>query len=128
MALRWSTLNQDLHRAMISSKCALSTQVYSCVLMNPLLAAQQLTHSYDNNHIDLPDLNVPHDGYCPYSDQTWNHDGNGHGTHCAGIVGAIGGNGEGLTSLNPDPNKFDFFISKGLKDSGTGTLSGILSA
>eukprot|EP00957_Ditylum_brightwellii_P160835 12245258-Ditylum_brightwellii.AAC.1 len=63
--------------------------------MNPLLAAQRLTHSYDNDHIDLPDLNVTSDGYSPYDGETWNHDGNGHGTHCTGIIGAIGGNGKG---------------------------------
>mmetsp|Transcript_26664 Transcript_26664/g.39630 ORF Transcript_26664/g.39630 Transcript_26664/m.39630 type:complete len:242 (+) Transcript_26664:454-1179(+) len=83
---------------------------------------------YDNDHIDLPDLNAIYYGYSPYDGETWNHDGNGHGTHCAGIIGAIGGNGKGVTSLNPDPNKLDFFTSKGLRDSGHGTLSGVLSA
>ena len=50
------------------------------------------------------------------------------GTHCAGTIGAIGGNGEGVDSVNPDPDpsKFGFFIGKGLTDSGSGSNSGVL--
>ena len=50
------------------------------------------------------------------------------GTHCAGTIGAIGGNDEGVDSVNPDPSKFDFFIGKGLADSGSGSNSGVLQA
>ena len=47
-------------------------------------------------------------------------DGHGHGTHCAGSIGAIGENNEGVVGVNPDPSKFSFFIAKGLSDSGSG--------
>ena len=30
--------------------------------------------------------------------------------------------------MNPDPSKFDFFIGKGLTDSGSGSTSGVLAA
>jgi hypothetical protein len=50
------------------------------------------------------------------------------GTHCAGTIGAIGGNNEGVDSVNPDPEKIDFFIGKGLTDSGSGSTSGVLAA
>ena len=50
------------------------------------------------------------------------------GTHCAGTIGAIGGNDEGVDSVNPDPSKLNFFIGKGLRDSGSGTNSGVLQA
>ena len=50
------------------------------------------------------------------------------GTHCAGTIGAIGGNDEGVDSVNPDPSKFDFFIGKGLTDTGSGSTSGVLQA
>jgi serine protease len=50
------------------------------------------------------------------------------GTHCAGTIGAIGDNSLGVTSVNPDPNKIDFFIGKGLSDSGSGSTSGVLAA
>lgn len=54
-------------------------------------------------------------------------DGNGHGTHVAGIVGAVGNNGEGVTGVAPgvkllpvkvmraDGDGDDFTIAKGLK-------------
>ena len=59
---------------------------------------------------------------------TWDLDVNSHGTHCAGTIGAIGGNDVGVTSVNPDPTKFSFFIGKGLSDSGSGSNSVILAA
>ena len=51
-----------------------------------------------------------------------------HGTHCAGTIGAIGGNSLGVTSVNNDPKKFKFHIGKGLKDSGSGFSSNVMSA
>jgi len=85
-------------------------------------------HRYYNNHEDLPILNVDNDGFSPYEGQLWNVDGHGHGTHCAGTIGAIGKNGKGVTSVNPDPSKFSFFIGKGLTNSGSGSSSGVLQA
>ena len=58
----------------------------------------------------------------------WNIDGDGHGTHCAGTIGAIGDNGIGVTSVNPDPSKFQFIIGKGLSDSGSGSTATVMSA
>ena len=84
---------------------------------------------YGLGHPDLPNSSQHGvDGYSPYSGQLWNVDGHGHGTHCAGTIGAIGDNGEGVTSVNPDPNKFEFFIGKGLTDSGSGSSSGVMAA
>uniref|UniRef100_A0A7S4S990 subtilisin n=2 Tax=Ditylum brightwellii TaxID=49249 RepID=A0A7S4S990_9STRA len=109
---------------------------YGIDMVNPEPRLEQGIHpikvcvidtGYDNNHTDLPDLDA-NDGFSPYDGQTWDHDGHGHGTHCAGTIGAIGGNAQGVTSLNPDPTKFKFFISKGLRDTGSGTGSGLLSA
>ena len=45
-----------------------------------------------------------------------------------GTIGAIGNNGIGVTSINPDSNKFRFLIGKGLRDSGSGSTSGIIKA
>merc|ERR1719216_364269 len=42
---------------------------------------------YDNAHEDLPILSDD-DGFDQY-DQFWDNDGNSHGTHCAGTIGAI---------------------------------------
>ena len=80
---------------------------------------------YDLGHVDLPTDGVQ--GYNQYN-QLWSEDGNGHGTHCAGTIGAIGGNGIGVTSVNPDPSKFTFYIGKGLSNSGGGTGEGVMAA
>lgn len=87
---------------------------------------------YGLGHPDLPTAEhgvtgmTPEDDY--YAGESWDVDGHGHGTHCAGTIGAIGGNGEGVTSVNPDPTKFSFRIGKGLTDSGRGTGAGVLLA
>ena len=84
---------------------------------------------YDANHEDLPGASYGVNGFVPngYSG-SWDVDGHGHGTHCAGTIGAIGNNEVGVTSVNPDPNKFTFFIGKGLSDSGSGTSDGVIEA
>jgi len=85
---------------------------------------------YGNGHPDLP-RKVEHgvDGFSPYPGQElWDVDGHGHGSHCAGTIGAIGENNVGVVGVNPDPNKFSFFIGKGLKNSGSGSNAGVLEA
>jgi len=83
---------------------------------------------YDNGHEDLPQLNIGTDGFNPQSSGEWYIDGHGHGSHCAGTIGAIGTNGLGVTSVNPDYDKFNFFIGKGLSDSGSGSSAGVIAA
>jgi serine protease len=53
---------------------------------------------YDLGHPDLPITNVT--GWDPSSASfgVWNVDGNRHGTHCAGTIGAIGNNGGEFTT------------------------------
>lgn len=50
------------------------------------------------------------------------------GTHCAGTIGAIGGNQAGVVGVNPDPARFSFHIGKGLSDSGSGSGSDVVNA
>ena len=84
---------------------------------------------YDEGHVDLPTTSSHGvDGFNPYNEGQWDVDGHGHGTHCAGTIGAIGGNNIGVTSVNPDPTEFSFYIGKGLSDSGSGSTSGVLAA
>lgn len=83
---------------------------------------------YGLGHPDLPTSSHGVNGFSPYTGEVWNVDGHGHGSHCAGTIGAIGGNDEGVTSVNPDPSKFQFFIGKGLTNSGSGTGSGVMAA
>ena len=85
---------------------------------------------YDLDHEDLPD-DAEHGtkGYSPYGgNELWYEDGHGHGTHCAGTIGAIGDNDKGVTSVNPDPDKFEFLIGKGLTNNGSGSGTAVMSA
>ena len=86
---------------------------------------------YDNSHPDLPTLDTAADGFSPYSeDQKWYEDGDGHGTHCAGTIGAIGNNNVGINSvMNTYGSGFEnFFISKGLRNKGKGSMATVMSA
>lgn len=80
---------------------------------------------YALGHEDLPSDNVG--GEHNYGEY-WDQDGHGHGSHCAGTIGAIGGNGKGVIGVFDDPTRFNFFIGKGLTDSGSGSTTGVLAA
>lgn len=43
-------------------------------------------------------------GYNAFTDNGDPMDGNSHGTHCAGTIGAVGNNGEGVTGVMQDAN------------------------
>eukprot|EP00584_Thalassiosira_punctigera_P005395 CAMPEP_0172545124 /NCGR_PEP_ID=MMETSP1067-20121228/15122_1 /TAXON_ID=265564 ORGANISM="Thalassiosira punctigera, Strain Tpunct2005C2" /NCGR_SAMPLE_ID=MMETSP1067 /ASSEMBLY_ACC=CAM_ASM_000444 /LENGTH=780 /DNA_ID=CAMNT_0013331809 /DNA_START=135 /DNA_END=2474 /DNA_ORIENTATION=- len=78
---------------------------------------------YDSSHEDLPKVGVTSTN-TGYGDPL--QDGDGHGTHCAGVIGAVGNNGRGIVGVNPDPTKFSFHIAKALNDDGMGTASSVL--
>jgi len=84
---------------------------------------------YENSHSDLPTLSNDA-GFNPYTSGSWDVDGNGHGTHCAGTIGAIGHNNEGVDSvMNTYGSGFNnFFIGKGLTDTGSGTFANVIEA
>jgi len=85
---------------------------------------------YENTHPDLPTLSTS-DGFSPYgTTQKWDVDGQGHGTHCAGTIGAIGGNDVGVDSvMNTGGSGFEnFYIGKGLQNTGGGSWTGVISA
>merc|ERR1719410_29692 len=85
---------------------------------------------YGNGHEDLPGLNQNTDGFNPQSSGEWYIDGDGHGTHCAGAIGAVGYNSIGVVGVIPGSlnDKFSFFIGKGLSDSGSGSTSSVMAA
>lgn len=86
---------------------------------------------YDLGHEDLPDnVTYPVTGWDTgnAAKGVWHIDGHSHGTHCAGTIGAIGGNQAGVVGVNPDPARFSFHIGKGLSDSGSGSGSDVVNA
>lgn len=50
-------------------------------------------------------------------------DGNGHGTHCAGIAAAVGDNGIGITGANPNAKILPIKV---MDDDGTGDIATIV--
>uniref|UniRef100_A0A7S4SJ16 subtilisin n=1 Tax=Ditylum brightwellii TaxID=49249 RepID=A0A7S4SJ16_9STRA len=84
-------------------------------------------------HEDLPNnINYGNDnlvtGYNPYDNgEVWYKDGDGHGTHVAGTMAAVGGNDVGVVGVTSKA-KMPLHIGKGLTDSGSGSMSGVLDA
>ena len=76
---------------------------------------------YDLGHVDLPTNVTGWDPQSAFNQGRWDVDGHGHGTHCAGTIGAIGNNVEGVIGVWDDPNDFRFHIAKGLSDGGSGS-------
>lgn len=74
---------------------------------------------YTLNHADLPSSGVTgDDGYGSNDSGNWYNDGNGHGTHVAGTIAAIGNNNQGVVGVNPS-GKLGLHIVKVFNDSGS---------
>lgn len=60
-----------------------------------------LDTGYTLNHPDLINSGVTgDDGYGSNDTGNWYEDGNGHGTHVAGTIAAVGGNNQGVVGVN----------------------------
>lgn len=58
--------------------------------------------------------------------EKYDTDRQGHGTHCAGIAGAITNNNKGIASLQPENAFIEISSVKVLSDFGSGTQQGII--
>ncbi|TMO60981.1 S8 family serine peptidase [Pseudoalteromonas aurantia] len=73
---------------------------------------------YTLNHPDLPSTGITgNDGYGSNNTGNWYNDGNGHGTHVAGTIAAVGGNGQGVVGVNPS-GQLGLHIVKVFNDQG----------
>lgn len=104
----WSTVSSQPNRYV-------NTPVKVCIIDT----------GYSIDHDDLPENGVTQTDV-GYGSSFF--DADGHGTHCAGVIGAIGDNDRGIVGVNPDANKFSFHIVKALNDEGIGTASAVLRA
>ncbi len=75
---------------------------------------------YNYGHPDLPSSGVS--GYAFSGHGSWSTDGNGHGTHVAGTIAAIGRNNIGVVGVNPSA-KLGLHIVKIFNDSGNWTTA-----
>jgi subtilisin family serine protease len=67
---------------------------------------------------DVAGYDFIHNDGLPFDDQ-------GHGTHCAGTIGAVGGNGKGLSGVN---QRVSIMGLKFLSAEGSGTTDGAIQA
>ncbi len=63
-----------------------------------------------------------------FGDSPGDHDRNGHGTHCAGLAGAVTNNGLGMASLNWEGNYIRITGYQALSASGRGTIESVSQA
>eukprot|EP00560_Eucampia_antarctica_P001835 CAMPEP_0197841360 /NCGR_PEP_ID=MMETSP1437-20131217/46128_1 /TAXON_ID=49252 ORGANISM="Eucampia antarctica, Strain CCMP1452" /NCGR_SAMPLE_ID=MMETSP1437 /ASSEMBLY_ACC=CAM_ASM_001096 /LENGTH=486 /DNA_ID=CAMNT_0043451093 /DNA_START=15 /DNA_END=1475 /DNA_ORIENTATION=- len=86
---------------------------------------------YNNGHPDLPFTNTP--GHSvegtedKWFEENWYNDYNGHGTHVAGIIFAIGNN-IGTRGVNPDPKSVGVVVGKAMNKEGGGTSGTVMGA
>lgn len=73
----------------------------------------------DGAHEDIQDV---------FSSSPGNTDKHGHGSHCAGIAGAVANNNLGVASLNYEGKFIDVTGYKALSDNGSGSLATIVRA
>jgi len=81
---------------------------------------------YDKGHPDLQTANVS--GYSgPESAGPWDEDRNGHGTHVAGTIAALGGNSEGVVGVVPT-GQMNLYIVRVFGNNGRFTWKSTLIA
>ena len=93
-----------------------------------ILCRMLLTSHYYHNLQDLPTALQDSVRGTNTGSGVWIEDGNGHGTHTAGTIGAVGENGKGVVGVRQNPNLYRFHIGKGLTNGGSGFESDILDA
>jgi len=94
--------------------------------------AWDVTRGSSSTRIAIVDTGVQYDhpdlagkvvrGYDFVDDDSDPYDGNGHGTHCAGIAAAVTDNGRGIAGIAPNAT---IYAVRVLDDNGSGTLDDV---
>src|SRR5690606_17942169 len=94
--------------------------------------AWDVTRGSSSTRIAIVDTGVQYDhpdlagkvvrGYDFVDDDSDPYDGNGHGTHCAGIAAAVTNNGRGIAGMAPNAT---IYAVRVLNNSGSGTLDDV---
>jgi len=79
----------------------------------------------DTSHVDLAANFIPGTGYNFYSNTPGGFDDYGHGTSCAGIIGAVGNNSIGISGIAPLTKMIPV---KWMNSSGSGNYTGATNA
>lgn len=58
----------------------------------------------------------------------WHFDGNGHGTHITGTIGALGNNKIGVIGIRADPYYTNYHVAKAMDDAGVGYGSTVMKS
>eukprot|EP00536_Pseudo-nitzschia_multiseries_P000525 jgi/Psemu1/249633/estExt_Genewise1Plus.C_60193 len=95
---------------------------------NPSVAVCVVDTGYNAGHEDLPTFVTGQVGGTNTEAGVWYNDGNGHGTHCSGTIGAVGNNAIGVVGIREAPSRSILQVGKGLEDDGDGYSSDVMAA
>lgn len=117
-----ASIEVDPKRYLLAESTPYGINMVQAPLLSDAMSGQRkvciLDTGYTLNHPDLPSTGITgDDGYGSNNTGNWYNDGNGHGTHVAGTIAAIGGNNQGVVGVNPS-GQLGLHIVKVFNDQG----------
>ncbi|WP_160152243.1 S8 family serine peptidase [Microbulbifer sp. ALW1] len=122
-------VEEDVKRYPMAETTPFGIPMVQANLLSDAMAGNQtvciIDSGYDLNHEDLAGNNV--NGSNDSGTGFWYTDENSHGTHVAGTIAAIGGNGTGVVGVNPNSN-LNLYIVKVFGADGWAYSSSLVAA